>query len=177
MSDTEMSPATLLDELVSLDPQERRELATTLRTAAQTCSIRRAGRARRHRIGHRVRRHHQWHPPHRPARPPCGVEASDATTVQREWVVTPASTPMRSHGGAANNLPENLSRPSSGVEREEVPRPPGLFRPSPRVLGMSASARIRIVPSLARAIDRSHRPLSDTAASASRPRWLSCHYR
>jgi hypothetical protein len=31
MSDTEKSPATLLDELTSLDPQARRELGTTLR--------------------------------------------------------------------------------------------------------------------------------------------------
>ena len=37
MADTdEPSPATLLDQLASLDPQERREVAATLRTVAET---------------------------------------------------------------------------------------------------------------------------------------------
>ena len=37
MSDTEQaSPATLLDELASLDPQERREVATIVRGLSET---------------------------------------------------------------------------------------------------------------------------------------------
>jgi hypothetical protein len=36
MSDTEKSPATLLDELASLDPQARRELGTTLREVSES---------------------------------------------------------------------------------------------------------------------------------------------
>ena len=36
MSDTEKSPATLLDELASLDPQARRELGTTLREGSES---------------------------------------------------------------------------------------------------------------------------------------------
>ena len=36
MSDTETSPVTLLDGLAGLDPQARRELATTLRQVSAT---------------------------------------------------------------------------------------------------------------------------------------------
>jgi hypothetical protein len=36
MSDDEISPATLLDELASLDAAARRELVTTLRTLSET---------------------------------------------------------------------------------------------------------------------------------------------
>lgn len=36
MSDTEKSPATLLDELASLDPQARRELGATLREVSES---------------------------------------------------------------------------------------------------------------------------------------------
>jgi hypothetical protein len=36
MSDREKSPAMLLDELASLDPQERREIAMTLRSVSDT---------------------------------------------------------------------------------------------------------------------------------------------
>ena len=36
MSDTETSPVTLLDGLAGLDPQGRRELATTLRQVSAT---------------------------------------------------------------------------------------------------------------------------------------------
>ncbi len=36
MADTEESPATLLDELASLDPQARRELGTTLREVSES---------------------------------------------------------------------------------------------------------------------------------------------
>jgi hypothetical protein len=36
MSDDEISRATLLDELASLDPQERRELTATLRMVSET---------------------------------------------------------------------------------------------------------------------------------------------
>ncbi len=36
MSDTEMVPADLLDTLAALDPAQRRELATELRTLSET---------------------------------------------------------------------------------------------------------------------------------------------
>ncbi len=36
MSNKETSPATLFDELASLDPQERRELGTTLREVSES---------------------------------------------------------------------------------------------------------------------------------------------
>ena len=36
MADTEKTPATLLDDIASLDPQARREVATTLRQVSET---------------------------------------------------------------------------------------------------------------------------------------------
>lgn len=39
MSDREMSPATLLDELAALEPQARHQLATTLRQVSETLVV------------------------------------------------------------------------------------------------------------------------------------------
>jgi hypothetical protein len=51
MSDTEKSPATLLDELASLDPDARRELATNLRQVSATFHEVPDGKATSHVLG------------------------------------------------------------------------------------------------------------------------------
>jgi len=56
MADTDENPAALLDDLAALDPSQRSEVAKELRTVAETFLDPACGCARRHRIGHRVRR-------------------------------------------------------------------------------------------------------------------------
>ncbi len=51
MSDTEMSPATLLYELASLDPQERRDVATVLRQVSDTLAELPDGKTTSHVLG------------------------------------------------------------------------------------------------------------------------------
>lgn len=51
MSDHEISPATLLDELASLDAAARRELVTTLRTLSETFAEVPDGKAASHVLG------------------------------------------------------------------------------------------------------------------------------
>lgn len=52
MADTEgVSPATLLDQLASLDPQERRELSTTLRRLSETLAEMPDGKMTSHVLG------------------------------------------------------------------------------------------------------------------------------
>jgi hypothetical protein len=51
MSDDEISPATLLDELASLDAAARRELVTTLRTLSETFAEVPDGKAASHVLG------------------------------------------------------------------------------------------------------------------------------
>ena len=51
MTDTEQSPAMLLDELAGLDPQERREVATIVRRLSETFSEVPDGKTTSHVLG------------------------------------------------------------------------------------------------------------------------------
>ena len=51
MSDTEMSPATLLYELAGLDPQARRDVATVLRQVSDTLAELPDGKTTSHVLG------------------------------------------------------------------------------------------------------------------------------
>ena len=51
MADTKKSPATLLDELARLDPQARREVATTLRKVSGTFADVSDGKTASHVLG------------------------------------------------------------------------------------------------------------------------------
>jgi hypothetical protein len=51
MSDTEMSPATLLYELAGLDPQGRRDVATVLRQVSDTLAELPDGKTTSHVLG------------------------------------------------------------------------------------------------------------------------------
>ena len=51
MADTDKTPAPLLDELASLDPQERRQLAATLRRLSETLAEVPDGKTTSHVLG------------------------------------------------------------------------------------------------------------------------------
>jgi len=51
MADREVSPATLLDKLASLDPQERREVATIVRGLSETLAEVPDGKTTAHVLG------------------------------------------------------------------------------------------------------------------------------
>jgi hypothetical protein len=51
MSDADKTPATLLTELASLDPQERREVAATLRNVSETFAEVADGKTATHVLG------------------------------------------------------------------------------------------------------------------------------